>query len=407
MANNDDLLSVLTSKEDILAGKSVSNDPYASCSLTQYLTVVKSTCDSIELLASAELNIEDFGIEEIVNETQTKYNENSNSSGVDVTTKIKLGPTLTKGGVIAKLKVKCPGCGTELDELPKAGFCSTKCALKYLSNKIIALVSKSGNKKSSVDKYLQTILDYINVTINLAQILPGITVHTQVLSSTYRKLTTLLINQAMLQLKQVINKILIWKNDLVERILKWVCSGVVPDWLETLFTWLKMFQATLTKMKKMCNEMFGVVQGLIQATANVYGLEGEYMGFLSGFYPRSMKNHPGKMFVDLPVKTLNLKQSAIQIVNFDLIESLILAAFPPITAAEYFIDPDAFKKRVLWSDQNIAVVKPIIMNIEKYAKMGAEFLPTYENLNFKNVWFLVAMVFGWGPVTKEIYGSLF
>lgn len=406
MAQNDELLNKLTSKEEILAGQSASNDPYASYSLTQYLTVVKSTCDSIDLLASSKLDNEDFDIEDIADEAK-KYYENDNTAGVDVTTKVKVGPSLQKGGVISKIKIKCPGCGQELDALPKSGFCSTKCALKYLSTKIIALVSKSSTKKSTINLYLDKILGYINVTINLAEILPGITIHTQVLSNTYRNLVTLMVNQAMLQLKKVINKILIWKNKLVEKILKWICSGIVPDWLESLFVWLKMFQATLNQLKNMFNKMFGIAQGLLQAIANVYGLDGEYMGFLSGMYPRSMMNYPGKLLVELPVKTLNLKQSAFQNINIDLIENLIRAAFPPITAPEYFIDPEAFKVRVLWSDQNIAVIKPLILNIEKFTKMGAEFLPTYENLNFKNVWFLVAMVFGWGPTTQKIYGALF
>lgn len=403
MESEKNILGLLSAKEEIWSGATESNDPYAGYTLNQFLNVAISTCDSIDLLSSMKLD-EDINVSEIIE--NAKENIRSNEYVANVTGILKSNLKYSADGKIEGIKFKCPQCGKELDAIPKSGFCSTKCAMSFLKDKILKMISSQQGQQSSISKKLQIIIDYINIAINLSTVLPGIVIHISSLSNTYRKYLTILLNKAFLKLRLIVNKILIWKNKLIEKILKWISSGTISTYIETIFSWLKVFLQTLNSLKVAFNTAYGVAMNAINLISKLYGLPGETMGFLSGMLPRSIINHPGKMLVELPVKTLNLKQSAFQNVNIDWIENLIVAAFPPITAPEYFIDPAAFRVRVLLSDQNISVVKPIITTIEKITKTGAEFLPSYENLKFTNVWFLVAMIFGWGPTTQSIYGAI-
>ena len=394
-----DLLGSLVNEEIVYGTNADPNDPYAGMSLDEYLGVAIPVFDGIDLLSEMKLDLDE-------NADFDEFKDAFKGKASNVKAIFTKNSSVSSTGIIQLPKFKCPQCGKELDMIPKTGFCSTACAMKFLMSNIISFSSKQDKEANDISKKLQLAIDFINIIINLSATLPGIIIHISTLSDTYRKLMLILVNKASLKLNQLINKILIWKNKLIEIILSWITSGVIGTAIETVFMWLNTFLATLNALKTAFNTAYGLAMSAISAISLVYGIPAESMGFLSGIYPRSMMNHPGKMLVELPIKTLNLKQSAFQNVNLDLIEKLITAAFPPITAPEYFISPEAFKIRLLVSDQNVAVIKPIITFIERISKMGAEFLPTYENLKFTNVWFLLAMILGWGPVTQSCYGAL-
>ena len=227
-----DIFGVLSNKEEVYGGSRNSNDPYADYTLNQFLNVTVSTCECIDILSTTSLNT-DIDIKDLINSTKDKFL--SLEPGKTITSTVSFISSITDTGVIKSKLMKCPVCGKEVDSMPKMGFCSTECGLKFLKESILKMISSQKNQQNIISKKLTMIIDYINLAVNLSTILPGIVIHISTLSNTYRKLLTIMINKAFLKLKKIVNNILIWKNKLITKILKWITDGTVSQYIELLF----------------------------------------------------------------------------------------------------------------------------------------------------------------------------
>ena len=78
---------------------------------------------------------------------------------------------------------------------------------------------------------------------------------------------------------------------------------------------------------------------------------------------------------------------------------------PPIQDFEYLMDPTAFKIRWNLSNNNGALVKKMIQMLEELLVLGADTFPRYDRLQLTNIWFVLSILTGWGPLSRGVYGD--
>ena len=78
---------------------------------------------------------------------------------------------------------------------------------------------------------------------------------------------------------------------------------------------------------------------------------------------------------------------------------------PPIMAAEYFYEPEVFKLRYALTCNNGKRVKKLHDMLESLLVMGTDIMPRWDKLNLKNVWYILAIMESWGPISTAMYGD--
>ena len=92
-------------------------------------------------------------------------------------------------------------------------------------------------------------------------------------------------------------------------------------------------------------------------------------------------------------------------INTKAIEAITNAALPPIKEYEYFIDPTAFKLRYALSQDNTKRLRKMNQILESLVVFGADTFPRYKRLNLKNIWFVLSIFTGWGPMSRTVFGD--
>ena len=98
-------------------------------------------------------------------------------------------------------------------------------------------------------------------------------------------------------------------------------------------------------------------------------------------------------------------QTAMNCIPYEKIDAMVKKALPPIQEVEYFMDPDVFKLRYQLSQDNGPRVKKAWEILENLMKFSAECFPRYKNLKLSNPWYVIAILTGWGPVSRQVYGD--
>ena len=98
-------------------------------------------------------------------------------------------------------------------------------------------------------------------------------------------------------------------------------------------------------------------------------------------------------------------KSAMNCIPYEKIDALVKKALPPIQEMEYFMPPELFKVRWQLSHENGARVKKAWEMLEAIMKFSAECFPRYKDLKLSNPWFVLAILTGWGPVSRQVYGD--
>ena len=96
----------------------------------------------------------------------------------------------------------------------------------------------------------------------------------------------------------------------------------------------------------------------------------------------------------------------INTIDVSKIQKIIDKVLPPIHDVEYFLDPTAFKVRYAFSKDNAPKVKMMIDLLEYIiVQCPGECFPRYKNLKLTRVFFVLAILTGWGPVSRKIFGD--
>ena len=325
----------------------------------------------------------------------------------------------------------CPVCGKHIDYLPGNGYCSLTCAGKDLLTKITS--SLTGEYKTNTDdiiKKIQNIMDYFNLAFNVISKFPDILASFAKLPEEYKSYATAKLNIIFLDIKTVINLLLIQKNKLIIKLLNKVKFGIIDEKLAGLFETISTVLRTADALREQVENALGVAYEAINKANRMFYIGPHEYGFFTTLksqqcicpfikkdpftYPPDQLGMPywgpGVMLVSLDMSMcqfnmeLGGKSALSNIDNHKIVEA-VRKVFKNITTPEYLMDPDLFDFRLALSDQNKNGVQKLMNILKNVMVIGGDFLPEYDRLNLTNIWFIVAILTCWGPWTKAIYGD--
>lgn len=118
---------------------------------------------------------------------------------------------------------------------------------------------------------------------------------------------------------------------------------------------------------------------------------------------RSKVRIPGKNILKL--QNRNSGNSAFDSLNIDPMEESIQNMFPELKQSEYFLEPSIFKNKMDFSSVNAEKMKNYTAQIKNLFKTATEPLPSYKDLNMKNLKYDAFIISSWAPMGKETYGK--
>lgn len=310
-----------------------------------------------------------------------------------------------KTGTIPTKKQKCPYCGKYVDQLLKNGYCSKTCATKYRAEKARDKVSKKAEKTLATIRLIQEKLNMMDAALNLITGLPEFIRGKVILPLEYREYVTLRIDALFLQIKVIINNLMIAKNDLLLDLLRKVKFGTLDGVMQNIFLQITQMLSVVAQMQKAFNES---MNHIITMLNNPFmGIHPQSYGWLMTAKSAQNPLTAGRLFVEIIPKTniALMSPNWTNIMDYEKIESIIRAAFPPIQDVEYFLDPTAFKVRYLLSSENVPRIKKMFQMLEGIVVQGADTFPRYKRLSLKNIWFVLSILTGWGPISRSVFGD--
>lgn len=420
--------------EEDMYGVSVQDNEYHQGKETDVNQQIKDTValqDVTTLAASSVQNAEDEDIVKNVtsnvteDEDGTRTSKNTLDAAIGLASAVdQFGHYLVKGGT-------CPVCGKHIDFMPGNGYCSLTCAAKDLLIKITeTLKGEYRTETPEIIDRIKNILDYFNLVLNVVQKVPDILAGTATMPKEYRDYVTAKVNLVFIELKKIINLLLIKKNELIIKLLRRIKFGTIDKKLAPLFAVINQIIRAVQLAKEALEKALGVAYNAITNASGLFYIGPQEYGFfftlksnmaICPFYktdPTVYKaGQLGKPFWGMGVMNIAFDmskcqfkfdigaKSALQNVDFKKINEIVRKSFPPITTPEYLMDPDLFDVRLALSDQNAPAIEKLVRLLEWTVVIGGDFLPTYERLKLTNIWFVVAILTTWGPTTRSIYGD--
>lgn len=420
--------------EEDTFGVKISNDEYHQGDDTDLNGKIKDTValeDTTTLASSSVQNAEDDDTIKAVND-EISIDDDGNkkkkstleaaiglASGID-----QFGHYLMKGGT-------CPVCGKHIDFMPGNGYCSLTCAAKDLLRKISeTLKGEYTVETPEIIERIKNILDYFNLVLNVVSKVPDILAGTASMPEEYRNYVTAKVNIVFLELKKIINLLLIKKNELIIKLLRRIKFGTIDAKLSPLFAVINQVIKAVQLAKEALEKALAAAYNTINKVSGLFYIGPQEYGFfftlksnmaVCPFYktdPTVYKaGQLGKPFWGMGVMNIAFDmskcqfkldigmKSALQNVDFQKINTIVRKAFPPITAPEYLMDPELFDVRLALSDQNAPAIEKLVRLLEGTIVIGGDFLPTYERLKLTNIWFIAAILTTWAPTTRSIFGD--
>ena len=291
------------------------------------------------------------------------------------------------------------------------------------------------------DKYFDifdrilSILDQMTLILNAITMIPDIIKELARIPDEYRDYVMKKINEGFCELQVLIQRLMIWKNKLLVKIMSEVKFGWITKPLAAMLSGLQALTKSIEEFKKMLMSTYDPTMAVLQnltlfnGVPFVGGLTIDANGFAWALTPRSFISplpvgitcDMGKIFVNLPgaVGMDNIKKaimpSALMNMNFSAIDAVIQGAFPPLTPLDYYLEPALFKVRFELSDQG-HVVEMVRQLLSDLLSIGPDYIPAFENLfpvktrfpyvNICYLWFLLGLMDAWAPHSKVMVGSI-
>lgn len=403
------------------------NDEYHQAEPVDTESIMKefqAVDDTTTLMGSSVSEAEDINDVTLI-ETNGRTSKNTLEAAVGIVAAVNdLGQYIKRGS-------KCPVCGKQVDFMPANGYCSITCAGKDLLKKLSASLSGEYETETpNIIEKIKNILSYFNLALNVISKIPDILASTAKLPVEYRNYTTAKINLIFLDIKKIINKLLIKKNELLIKLLRRMKFGTIDKQLAGLFATLNSILTALNAAKQSLETALASAYDAIKKASALFYIGPQEYGFFwtlksnmaicpfyktdATVYPSGQLGRPfwGGMTMNIAFDMSKCQfstsigaKSALQNVDFEKINKIIRKVFLPIQTVEYLMDPDLFDVRLALSDQNAPKIEKLVRLLEKTIVIGGDFVPTYENLNLTNIWFDIAILTCWGPWTRSIFGD--
>ena len=380
--------------------------------------------DTTTLMAASTADAEDNSAI-VSQEPQERTSKNTFEAAVGIVAAVNdFGQFLQRGS-------KCPVCGKTVPFMPANGYCSLECAGKDLLKKLTSSISGEYEVETpEILNKIKNILDYFNLTLNVLTKIPDLLASFAKLPQEYKDYATAKLNLVFLEIKKIINKLLIKKNELIIKLLRRIKFGTIDAKLSKLFAAINSIISAVQVAKQALEKALNAAYKSISKASGLLYIGPQEYGFfmtlksnmaLCPFYKTDALTYPpeqlGKPFwgsgviniaFDMSMCQFSLNigaKSALQNVDFEKINAVIRKIFRPITPPEYLMDPDLFDVRLAISDQNAPAIQKLIRTLESVMVFGGDFIPTYDRLSLTNIWFVIAILTCWGPWTRSIYGD--
>jgi hypothetical protein len=266
-------------------------------------------------------------------------------------------------------------------------------------------VSAAGEKTLDTIRQVKEKLEMLDVALNLITALPDIIKQKAKLPEVYRDYVTLRIDEIFIKLKCLVNFLTIQKNELLISILRKLKTGALDATMMKIFQPINTILKTVAALQTALNTAVATVMAALQNPMS--GLEPQSYGFLMTAKSVQVGQYAGKLIIPIePTANMALPlKSAMNCIPYEKIDALVKKALPPIQEMEYFMPPELFKVRWQLSHENGARVKKAWEMLEAIMKFSAECFPRYKDLKLSNPWFVLAILTGWGPVSRQVYGD--
>lgn len=333
------------------------------------------------------------------------------SSTVDLKIAVKTAVDIDKFGRRIKYGSVCPHCGKHVDFIHSFGFCSIKCFLEDLTEKSTYLFNGSLKETDDIIENIENFLKIINITTNLILEFPIILEDLTKIPETYQEYFLLKLNIEFIKLQKKINQFIIFKNKNIIKLLTRISKYKLLD------KNLQKINQTISTILNVCNLMennfdliYTTVYKSLTETSKFFSLPPQSIGFFSTNPTlfTATEKYLYKLSIDNMLSSDFNITSTLSNIDFQKLNKEVQKKFPPIQEAEYFLDPDAFKLRLIFSDQNQTAVTDFTNTLSKVFTCNADYLPRYTNLTLTNPWFLAALIWPGNPknfgfVTKRLY----
>jgi hypothetical protein len=233
-------------------------------------------------------------------------------------------------------------------------------------------VSEETQKKIDM---VRKILNYTDLTLNIITKIPDVLASIVKLPDAYREYATAKINIIFVELKKIINLLMIKKNEIIISLLRKIKFGCIDDKLKPLFEVINKIIDLANALREQMNRALDVaMQAIIKASALFYIGPQEYGFFMTlksnqalcpffktdpTVYPPGQLGRPFwgsgviNIAFDMSMCQISLDigaKSALSNVDFKKINAIIRKVFRPISEVEYLMDPDLFDVRLALSD---------------------------------------------------------
>lgn len=405
----------------------IKDDVYTQGAPVDTASIIKdfeAVQDATTLMAASTADAEDNSAV-VSDEPQERTSKNTFEAAIGLTAAVNdFGQFIMRGS-------RCPVCGKQVPFMPANGYCSLQCAGRDLLKKLTSCLSGEYEVETpEIIKKIKNILDYFNLALNVVTKIPDILASFAKLPQEYKDYATAKLNLVFLEIKKIINKLLIKKNELIIKLLRRIKFGTIDDKLSKLFAVINQVIKAVQVAKQALETALQVAYKAISKASGMFYIGPQEYGFfmtlksnmaMCPFYKTDPLTYPpdqlGKPFWGMGTMniafdmsmcqfTLNIgAKSALQNVDFEKINKVIRKVFRPITTPEYLMDPDLFDVRLALSDQNAPAIQKLIKLLEFTMVLGGDFIPTYERLSLINIWFVIAILTCWGPWTRAIFGD--
>lgn len=374
---------------------------------------------------------------------QSKVEATTDEDGtVSVNAMVYMKAAFDMYGHAYRTGMTCPVCGKKARFLPPGGYCSPACMLKAAKDKSIAFLRSPNDKYKWFQELINqlcAILDQTTLIINAIVMIPDIIKELAKLPDEYKQYVQNKIAEGFAELQELIQKAMVYKNELLAKILKPIKFGIIAKPIAAAMGAIQVIQITLEIAQEAFQMIFDVVKIILDSLSSIPSLPPGLVipaeSFSWALTPRSFMSpmpytnpDTGKIFVVLPggsgVPPEVLKPllpSALQSINFQAIDGVIQGMFPPLTPMDYYLPPELFKIRFLFSDQS-DLVSQVRQLLEDFLKAGPDYIPNFENLlpikimtfagkkipmpNIGYLWFLLGLMDAWAPHSQALVGSL-
>lgn len=375
---------------------------------------------------------------------QSKVEETTDEDGtVSVNAMVYMKAAFDMYGHAYREGMTCPVCGKKARFLPPGGYCSPACMLKAAKDKSLTFLRSPNDKYKWFQELIAqlcAILDQTTLIINAIVMIPNIIKELAKLPDEYKQYVQNKIAEGFAELQELIQKAMVYKNELLGKILKPINFGVIAKPVAAAMGAIQSVQQSLEVAQEAFQLAFDSVKIVLDQLSSIPtlppGLVIPAESFAWALSPRSFISpmpytnpDTGKIFVVLPggsgVPLEGIKPllpSAIESINFQAIDGVIQGMFPPLTPMDYYLPPELFQIRFLFSDQS-DLVSQVRQQLEDLLKGGPDYIPNFENLlpiksqklpvvgevpmpNIGYLWFLLGLMDAWAPHSQALVGSL-